>query len=259
MSTTSTTQDLTEDRHGARPAATPTTSTSGTPTGIRAGIPPADTPTSTRRGWAWSGVAAGVAGIVSIAASMRVDAVYAENVSGDPDAVVARLAEQTAAILTFHTATLVSLALLVVFAAGLRRRLAGQLPSRSLLPDVAAAGLGLVTVAQLLGSGLTTEFVFGVADHAADLVPEAAVFFGHWVGTIPWLWVGAGIAGVAVSVAALRHGAAARWVGVVGAVLGGLTLVLGISPLQYLAGMVGPVWLLVTALGLALGDRARRG
>lgn len=215
-------------------------------------------PVTTRRVWAWAGVGAGATAIVSIAASMRIDAVYSPEAAGDPDAIVGLLADQTAAILTFHTATMVSLALLVVFAAGLRRRLAGQLPSRSLLPDVAAAGLGLVTVAQLLGSGLTTEFVFGVNDPDAVIVPQAAVVFGHWVGTIPWLWVGAGIAGVAVAVAALRHGATARWIGVVGAVLGGLTLVLGISPLQYMAGMTGPAWLLVTALGLALGDRARR-
>jgi hypothetical protein len=215
-------------------------------------------PVTTRRAWAWAGVGAGASAVVSIAASMQIDAVYSPEAAGDPEAIVGLLADQTAAILTFHTATLVSLALLVVFAAGLRRRLAGQLPSRSLLPDVAAAGLGLVTVAQLLGSGLTTEFVFGVNDPAAVLVPEAAVVFAHWVGTIPWLWVGAGIAGVAVAVAALRHGATARWIGMVGAVLGGLTLVLGLSPLQYMAGMTGPVWLLVTALGLALGDRARR-
>lgn len=216
------------------------------------------TTTRSRRLWAWAGVGAGLAGIVSIGASMQVDAVYADGVQGNPTAVVARLAEQTAPILVFHTATLVGLLLLVVFAAGLRRRLAGQLPSRSLLPDVAAAGLGLVAVAQLMGSGLTTEFVFGVTDPDAHVVPEAAVFFGHWVGTIPWLWVGAGLAGVTVAVAALRHGATARWVGWVGAVLGGVTLLLGISPLQYMAGMTGPLWLLVTAAGLALGDRARR-
>jgi hypothetical protein len=203
-------------------------------------------------------VGAGLAGLVSIGASMQIDAVYAPDVAGDPAAIVGRLAEQTGAILTFHTATMLGLALLVVFAAGLRRRLAGQLPSRSLLPDFAAAGLGLVAVAQLMGSGLTTEFVFGVSQPEDQLVPEAAVFFGHWVGTIPWLWVGAGIAGVAVAVAALRHGATARWVGWVGAVLGGVTLLLGLSPLQYMAGMTGPLWLLVTAFGLALGDRARR-
>ena len=90
------------------------------------------------------------------------------------------------------------------------------------------------------------------------LVAESAVFFNHWIGTIPWLWVGAGVTGVAVAVAAIRHGAAARWVGWVGLVLGGLTLLLGVSPLQYMAGMTGPVWLVVTALGLALGDRTSR-
>ena len=232
-----------------------------TSTGAAVAAPTTTDATTTRRSrrlWAWAGVGAGLAGIVSIGASMQVDAVYAEGVEGNPTAVVARLAEQTAPILVFHTATLVGLLLLVVFAAGLRRRLAGQLPSRSLLPDVAAAGLGLVAVAQLMGSGLTTEFVFGVNDPDARVVPEAAVFFGHWVGTIPWLWVGAGVAGVSVAVAALRHGATARWVGWVGAVLGGVTLLLGISPLQYMAGMTGPLWLLVTAAGLALGDRARR-
>jgi hypothetical protein len=235
----------------------PTTATSPRPHATAQTDPTAGA-TPSRRPWAWAGVGAGLAGLVSIAASMQVDAVYADGVEGNPTAIVARLADETAAILTFHTATLVSMLLLVVFAAGLRRRLADQLPSRSLVPDVAAAGLGLVAVAQLLGSGLTTEFVFGVNDPDAHVVPESAVFFGHWVGTIPWLWVGAGLAGVALALAALRHGATARWVGWVGAVLGGLTLLLGVSPLQYMAGMTGPVWLLVTALALAVGDRTAR-
>jgi hypothetical protein len=206
------------------------------------------------RGWAYTGVAAGIASIVGIAASMQVDAVYTGG--GDPDAIVARLGELVPQILVFHTATMLSVVLLLVFAAGLRRRLADQLPHRSLIPDVAAGGLGLVSVAGLLGSGLTTEFVFAVTDPELGLVPESAVFFNHWIGTIPWLWVGAGVTGVTVAVAAIRHGAAARWIGWVGLVLGGLTLLLGISPLQYMAGMTGPVWLVVTALGLALGDRA---
>ena len=216
------------------------------------------TPVTTSRGWALTGAGAGLASIVGIAASMQIDAVYAPDANGDPDRIVARLGELVPQILVFHTATMISVVLLLVFAAGLRRRLADQLPSRSLLPDVAAGGLGLVAVAGLLGSGLTTEFVFGVSDPSKGLVPESAVFFNHWVGTIPWLWVGAGVAGVAVAVSALRHGAVSRWLGWVGIVLGGLTLVLGVSPLQYLAGMVGPAWLLVTALGLALGDRTAR-
>ena len=54
---------------------------------------------------------------------------------------------------------------------------------------MASTGLLLVAVAQLIGSGLTTEFVFGVADPGL-LVPETAALFNHWIATIPWLWVG---------------------------------------------------------------------
>ena len=233
---------------------TTTTTASARPTGTAA---PTAAPTS-GRGWALSGLAAGLSAVVGIGASMQIDAVYSPEAGGDPAAIVARLGELVPQILVFHTAVLVTTVLLLVFAAGLRRRLADQLPTRSLVPDLAAAGLGLVSVAGLLGTGLTTEFVFAVADPSSPLVPETAVLFNHWVGTIPWLWVGAGVTGVAVAVAALRHGAAARWLGWVGAVLGGLTLLLGISPLQYMAGMTGPVWLVVTALGLTVGDRATR-
>ena len=229
-----------------------TTITSTRPAESSAVTPP------TRRGWAATGVVAGLSAVVGIGASMQIDAVYRPGTEGDPEKIVAALGELVPQILVFHTATMLFTVLLVVFAAGLRRRLADQLPTRSLLPDVAAGGLGLVSVAGLLGSGLTTEFVFAVADPSIPLVPETAVLFNHWVGTIPWIWVGAGIAGVAVAVASLRHGGAAKWLGWVGLVLGGLTLVLGVSPLQYMAGMTGPIWLLVTALGLTLGDRATR-
>jgi hypothetical protein len=216
------------------------------------------TPARRSRLWAVTGAAAGLAGLVGIQASMTIDAVYDERIAGQPDRIVERLGELTANILVFHTATMLAVVLMIVFAAGLRRRLAEQGPAGSLLPDVAAGGLGLVSVAGLLGSGLTTEFIFGVAEPDGRLVPEAAVFFGHWVGTIPWLWVGAGLAGVAVAAAALRHGAAPRWIGWTAVVLGGLTLLLGMSPLQYMAGFTGPLLVLLTGLGFAFGDRGGR-
>jgi len=212
------------------------------------------------RGWTFAGIAAGIAGITGIAASMSIDAVYDTDLGGDPQRIVDRLSELTANMLVFHVATMVAVVTLVVFAAGLRRRLAAQAPSGSALPDVAAGGLLLTSVAGLMGAGLNTEFIFGLQDPAASgALPEAAVFYNHWIGTVPWLWVGAGIAGVAVAVAALRHAAAPRWIGFVGVVLGGLTLLLGISPLQYMAGMTGPLWLLVTAIGFAAADRTRTG
>lgn len=49
-----------------------------------------------------------------------------------------------------------------------------------------------------------------------------------------------------------------RWVGRVGLVLGGLTLLLGISPLEYMAGATGALLVLVTGIGFSVGDKAFR-
>ena len=161
----------------------------------------------------------------------------------------------TGAIMAFHVATMVSALLMVVFAAGLHHDLARRLPEGSTLPMVASSGLLLVAAAQLLGSGLTTEFVFGVQDPDL-LVPETAVLFGHWIGTVPWLWGTAGLTAVALGLAA-RPGGYPRWLGLLGLGLGTLLLLLAVSPLQYMAGMVGPVWLTLTAIGL-LASRQER-
>jgi hypothetical protein len=208
---------------------------------------------ATARGWAWTGALAGALGVVGIQASMALSSNW-QQVAGDPDAMVADLGTKTSTLLVMHTAALASALLVLVFAAGLKRRLDVQAPAGSLLPTVASWGLVLVAVAGLLGTGLDTQFMFAVAEPSM-LVAESGAFYTDWVATIPWLWVGAGVTGVALGVAALRHGAAPRWIGVVGLVLGGLTLLTGVSPFQYLAGFVGPVWLVVTALGFALGDR----
>ncbi|WP_336921585.1 hypothetical protein [Aquipuribacter sp. SD81] len=206
------------------------------------------------RAWAWTGVAAGVLGVAAIQMSLLVTPVYDDATAGDAEAITTAMGDLVPALLAFHLTTTTLLVLLPVVAAGLHRRLRTALPGTSLLPGVAAAGLLLVAAAALMGSALDTEFIFA-AGEPDRVVPESVAFYGHWVGTVPWLWVGAGISGVAVAVASLRHGAVPRWLGVVGLVLGGLTLLLGVSPLQYMAGFTGPVWLLVTMLGLALGDR----
>ena len=208
---------------------------------------------SGHRGWAAAGLGAGLAGIVGVVASMTVDAVYREEIAGDAVAIQARVAEQTPQILVFHTATMAAVLLLLVFAAGLRRRLAMTLGPDSLIPSVASSGLLLVSVAGLLGTGLTTEFVFGAADPGL-MVPETVALFGHWIGTIPWLWAGAGVSALAVAVAGLRHGAVPRWIAWTSLVLGGFTVLFGISPLQYMAGMTGPVWLSVVAFGLLVSS-----
>jgi hypothetical protein len=201
------------------------------------------------RGWVLAGLGAGVLAIAGVVASGMVDAVYDPDLVGDPEAITARLSDQVPEILAFHTATMLSCLLLVLFAVGLHRQLQRRTGPDSLVPGVAAAGLGLVAVAQLLGAGLTTEFAFGLAEDPGQLLPESAVFFNHWIGTIPWLWGGAGLTGLALARAA-RQGAYARWLGWASLVLGGLTALFLVSPLQYMAGMTGPVWLVVVSLGL---------
>jgi hypothetical protein len=214
-------------------------------------------PSAGGRGWAYAGIGAGLAGVGTIVTSSMVNAVYDEDLVGDTPGVVAKLADQTAPMFAFHTCAVLGAVLLVVFAAGLLRRLrAGAAPDAT-APLVAFAGLLGTAVVSVIGSGLDTEFVMAFVQDPDIVDPANAALYNHWIGTVPWVWVLAGLAGVAVHVVG-RAGGAPRWIGRVGLVLGGLTLLLGISPLQYMAGMTGPIWLLVTAVGFAAGDRAFR-
>lgn len=207
--------------------------------------------------WALAGIGAAFAAMAGIVGSGLSGAVYDPDLQGDAEGITAKLGDLVAPLMLFHVATVISALLLVVFAAGLHRYLGQRLLGDSLLPRVASQGIVLVTVMQLVGTALDTEFIFGVQDPDM-LVPESAVMFGHWVGTVPWVWAGAGVAALALAVAVFRHAAAPRWIGLVSAVLGTITTLLAISPLQYMAGMTGPLWLLVCASGLAVVERRTR-
>jgi hypothetical protein len=227
------------------------TTTLNTPSGARAAV------TATPgRGWILAGVGAGVAGIASIVGSSLSGAVYDPDLWGDPEGIADRMSELVPQILLFHTATMVSCALLVVFAAGLHRQLRQRVGADSLLPGVAAGGLMLVAVAQLMGAGLTTEFAFAFAAGEDAFVPETVVFFGHWIGTVPWLWGGAGLAALAMTSASFGRAAYPRWIGWTSLVLGGLSALFLVSPMQYMAGMTGPLWLTIVSIGLL---RTRHG
>lgn len=210
---------------------------------------PATTGHPQGRGWVHAGIAASVAAAVGIVGSLNSGAAYEPALAGDAVGITERLAEQIPWILVFHVSTMTSALLMVPFAVGLHRYLRRRTGDESLLPGVAALGLVLVMVAQLMGTALTTEFAFGVQDPEL-LVPETAVFFGHWIGTVPWVWAGAGVAALAVGLAGRRFGAVARWLTWTSLILGVLMTLLGVSPLQYMAGMLGPIWLLAVSLGL---------
>lgn len=199
------------------------------------------------RGWVLSGIGAGLTGAASIWLSLSSSPPMIDKVT--PEEVVAHYATMVPTLIAFHLTTVLAAVLVLPFAAGLLRRLSAQAPAGSLHGSVAMLGLTVLSAVLVLGSGLNTQFVFGFLQPEL-LVASDASFYSHWIATIAWLWVTAGLAGVAVGLAGLRHGAIGKGLAIASLVLGGLTLLLGISPLQYMAGFVGPVWLLVVSLGM---------
>ena len=208
------------------------------------------------RGWAFAGVGAAVCGIATIVLSSMVDTVYQDKYQSDLDGFTADLHDKTGVLFAFHSVTALGAVLMLVFAAGLHRRLRGAMAD-SIVPTVAGAALAGTAVVSILGSGLDTEFMMALAGDG-EVPDSSAAMYNNWIGTIPWLWTLAGLAGLGLYVAS-RRGVVTRWVGLVGLVLGGLTVVLGISPLEYMSGVTGALWLLATSLGFAFGDRRFRG
>lgn len=221
-------------------------------------VEPATPIPAPRRAWAIAGAAAGLFAVIGIAASGTIGAAYDEERAGDAAAILAGLAGERAALIVEHVTLALSALLLIVFAAGLHRHLADRVPRGSILPTISAFGLVATTAVVLVGTGLTTEIVFGLAQ-PEDVVPEFAVVVAHWVGTLPWVWAATGVSAIAVAIAAVRHRIAPTWLGWVSAALGVLTAGFGVSPLQYLAGFTGPVWVLVAGATLAFTRHPEQG
>jgi hypothetical protein len=224
---------------------------------VRADLPTRGTSAPTTRrpstGWALAGVAAGVLGIGTMVSSSTINAIYDKSIALDEDAVLARLADQSVQIITFQVVASLTALALVVFAAGLHRRLAARLDD-SIVPMVASAGLIGTAVVTVLGTGLDTEFAVGIEDH---VLAANAAMFNHWTGTIPWCWLLVGLSALAVASAG-RQGAVPRWMGITSLVLGGLTVVSGVLPVQYMAIVPGALWVLVVSVGFLAGDKAHR-
>ncbi|MFB9730937.1 hypothetical protein [Ornithinimicrobium kibberense] len=233
-----------------------TTITTTNPVRSDVAAEPAPTRLRQSRSWAVTGIGAALAGIGTIVTSSAISAVYDPSLT-TPEQVMAKLETQTGWMFAFHSVTALGAVLTIVFGAGLYRRLRATLPADSSLPLVAFAGMLGTAVVSILGSGLDTEFMLSLATGDGAVAPTSAVIYNHWTGTIPWLWTLAGLTGASLFVAARTH-AVPRWLGRVGLVMGGLTLLLGISPFEYMAGPVAVLWLLVTAIGFTAGDKAFR-
>jgi hypothetical protein len=211
-------------------------------------------PDTTSGRWPLAGIAAALCGIGMIVSSSGVGMSDDERTLADAERLAGVMADQRHLLLPFLVATTAGALLLVAFAAGLRRHLAAQEPASSTVPDVAAGGLVLVAVMMLVGGGISTELWWGLGDLTlADADSLGSMY--HLVATMAWVWAGAGLTALAVAWAALRHGSASRWIGWVGAILGTLTVLVSLAPIQYMSAMVGVVWLLITSIGFTVAVR----
>ena len=214
-------------------------------------------PARTDRRWAFAGIGAGLAGIATLVTTTMVNGVYDQDLVGQPDKIADKIADQAPWMFAFHSISMLGALLMVVFAAGLFGRLKAAVGVTT-STIVALAGLLGTAVVSVLGAGLDTEFMMSLSFDRDAIDDYNIAHYNHWIGTIPWLWVLAGLSGLALFSIA-KQGGVPRWIGRVGLVLGGLTAFTGVSPLEYLSGLFGALLVLVTAIGFAAGDRAFRG
>jgi hypothetical protein len=209
---------------------------------------------SAGRGWAWAGAVAGLAGIGMIVASGAV--VVTEEALADNSLVHEAVIDGDGAVWAFQVLCSTAALGITVFAAGLRRKLAAQAPADSLLPSLAAAGLGLVAAMLLVGGGISTELFWSLAQDADKVDSDTIGAHMAIFNTMSWVWAGIGLTTGVVAVAAIRHGSLPRWLGWFSAVVTVLVALTQLVPLQYMAAFVGAPWLLVAGIGLARAERA---
>lgn len=225
---------------------------------VRADLPAEHGPAGTRadRRWAFAGIGAGLAGIGTIVTSSSINGVYDQELVGHPDQIADKIADQAPYMFAFHSITMIGAILMVVFAAGLFCRLKAVVGVTA-STIVALAGFLGTAVVSVMGAGLDTEFMMSLSFDRDSVDDYNIAHYNHWVGTIPWLWVLVGLSGLALFAIA-KQGGVPRWIGRVGLVLGGLTALLGVSPLEYMSGVFGALMLVVVAVGFTAGDREYR-
>jgi hypothetical protein len=191
--------------------------------------------------WAWCGPAAGLLGLAGLLITGNLYDPSA-GLLADNERLLAAIRESSTLVLAHQVLCAALVALLVVFGTGLERRLRETLPPGSLLPGIAAAGVGLTAVAVLVGAGYDTDLWWALPVEVA-LDPDSISGYVVFYNTIPWLWGGLALSAGAVAVAGLRHRAVGRptaWWSVGCAVLLAATQLV---PAQYAAVLPGALWL----------------
>jgi hypothetical protein len=206
-----------------------------------------------RKGWARAGLLAGIGSFAffllpATALSTSTDS-YADNAD-----VLAELEGKAGWVWAFQTGGVALALLLVIFAVGLRRRLAGQEPAGSLVPDLSAIGLILMAVMTLVGTGISTE-LFHALRHTDEVDPDTVSAQLAIFNTMAWVWAG-GLLTTGAIVAAARHGSVSRRLGRFSAVMSGLIVLTQVLPFQYLAVLPMAIFLIVTGIAMVRTESA---
>ena len=209
--------------------------------------------TTARRGWAAAGLAAGIATFALFLGPASMLTTSTDAMADNTD-VLAEVAGKEGWVWAFQSVGVAIALLLVIFAVGLRRRLAGQEPAGSLVPDLSAVGLILMAVMTLVGTGISTE-MFHALRHSDEVDPDTIGAHMAIYNTMAWVWAG-GLLTTGAIVAAARHGSVSRRLGRFAAVMSGLVVLTQILPFQYLAVLPMAIFLVVVGISMLRTESA---
>ena len=206
------------------------------------------TPLARRHRWAAAGWLAGVLALFVFVVVTGAVMVPTEDLV-DNQRVLDQLDGAAGWVWAFQTGSVAIALLVAIFGLGLRRRLAGQTPAGSILPEVAATGMLLVSALTLVGGGISTE-MFHSLRNADEVDPDTVAAQLAIFNTMAWVWVGGVLTTGATAVAGLRHGAIGRKLSIFAVVMTVVVAITQIVPFQYLA--VLPVTLFLIVSGIVL-------
>ena len=175
-----------------------------------------------RRGWAYAGLLGGIGAFAFFLGPASMLSVSTDSYADNAD-VLAELKGHAEWVWAYQTTSVALALLLVIFGVGLRRRLAGQEPAGSLVPDCAMIGLLLMAVMTFVGGGISTE-MFHALRNADEADPDTIAGHLSIYNTMAWVWAGGLLTTGAIAVAGLKHGSVSRGLGRFAAVISGLVI-----------------------------------
>jgi len=200
------------------------------------------------RGWAYAGLLGGIGSFLFFLGPGMMLSTSTDALADNAD-VLAEVEGKAGWVWAFQTTGVALAVLLAIFAVGLRRRLAGQEPAGSLVPDLASLGLILMSIMTLVGTGISTE-MFHALRNADEVDPDTIATHLAIYNTMAWVWAGGMLTTGAIAVAGFRHGSVSRRLGRFAAVMTGLVVLTQVLPFQYLAVLPMSIFLIVCGVSM---------